>query len=178
MIILKVEKANSREFKGKSGSTFTSYSIASGGKWYQLSGKNKELIAEGDEITGIAGTKEYLKKDGSPGISNTFELADPVILDIINRLTNIEKRLSKLDGKNSEKKPEPGQERPQKLPSESSNKIFYEQCKALAKEDRDKYDGNLFEFGKGKITSAKDILEKRDEFLKMFKSSAEDELPF
>jgi len=174
MIILKVEKANSREFKGKSGSTFTSYSIASGGKWYQLSGKNKELIAEGDEITGIAGTKEYLKKDGSPGISNTFELADPVILDIINRLTNIEKRLSELDGKNSEKKPESSQPEI----SEIDNKFFAE-CKAFAVKNRDKYDKNLYDLGKGKYKSGKDIPESdRDHFLEMFESSIEDELGF
>lgn len=61
----------------------------------------------------------------------------------------------------------------------SDDDTFYEKCKSLAKADRDKYDGNLFEFSDGKITSAKDIpVNDRDKFLKKFEAKDDSGLPF
>ncbi len=64
-----------------------------------------------------------------------------------------------------------------------ADKIFYDKCKELAVKDRDAYDGNLFEFGEGKIKSAKDIpVDQREKFLQKFKKTDNDsddsKLPF
>lgn len=61
---------------------------------------------------------------------------------------------------------------------QSGNNPFFDKCQDLAKENRDKYDTNLYDFGGGKYNSAKEIPdEKRQAFLSMFGEQKSD-LPF
>lgn len=154
---LKVERINSRDFTTGDGKKFKNYSIASGGNWYQLKGKNIELVKEGDEIIGNISEKDYTKKDGTSGTAHIFVLIDPVIGDILKRIERIESIL--------------------KIPQEKKNtgespKVFSEfdkKCISLAKKDREKYDTTLFDFGDGKYKSARDIpTDKQQEFLDKF----------
>jgi len=155
MLTIKVEKLNQRKFKGKNGQEFINYSFASGGNWYQLAGKGKEMIKENDKIVGSVHVKEYTKSDGEKGTVNIFEIQDPVITELFRRIEQIEKKLDlkTSEAQNLETKPQQP-ETTQKLISDVD---FKEKCQSYAKADRNKYDANLYEFGDGKYKSAREI---------------------
>ena len=200
MITINVEVASSKEFGGKNGrQPFTVYSVASGGTWYQLYGKGKEAVKRGDEITGEVEVKEYTRKDGTRGTSNVFRLQDPVITDILKRLSILEnlvlkpvsEQTPKTDSKTliTDNKPnvEKGDKDTYRTDNPPKEQIrhsadFLAKCKKYCIEMGDDYYTTLNDFGKGVYRSGRDIpTEKEDDFitaLKEKKASIKDGIPF
>ncbi len=102
MRTLKVEKATQKEIhftnRGGKPDSFMKYSVLSENVWYDLKGVGKEIVAEGDTISGLY-TEADWSKGGKSGVNRTLELVESekndtpepeVATDLAGRVTALE----------------------------------------------------------------------------------------
>ena len=102
MQTLFVKKLYTKEisYTDKSGKprSFTKYAVNDGKMWFTIDGKGKENAIEGQILKGNVTQKDYMTKDGKPGIEYIFTLIEPEIAELyerVERLENLIKNVNK-----------------------------------------------------------------------------------
>jgi len=96
--------------------SFIKYAAASGGTWYELKGRGKDTVKQGDTITGDYSTKDWTQGDKS-GTNHILELVDPFLADILKRVEKLEAYVYGMaDGKSPKETEKPDVEDNDSLP--------------------------------------------------------------
>ena len=102
MTTITVEKVYSKKIdyvKNGQPMSFIKYAVSSGGTWYTLKGRGKELAKEGDILVGEVEEKDYTTKDGKDGTEHILTLIDPMMADILKRVEALESAVFNGDAK-------------------------------------------------------------------------------
>lgn len=116
MKTITVEQVHSKKIEYNDKQTgeaksFMKYAAAAKGTWYELKGRGKDTIKQGDTITGEYGTQDW-ESNGKTGTNHILQLLDPFQADILKRIESLESAVFDGGTKAEIEKPEDNQDLP------------------------------------------------------------------
>ena len=96
---IKVERVHSKKIeyeKNGESKSFIKYAAACKGVWYELKGKGKESVKEGDTLIGEYSTQDW-EAGGKSGTNHILTLIDPILSGLVASVSDLISRVKALE---------------------------------------------------------------------------------